>query len=752
MNAFLTDDGLPNLSELITTFQRCAPTCSGGLAWLDDVRFCRWSGQSADGRKYDVKDDPLGGAKPWNGASDCRPYVVDDIINETKDTLSEAFWRALARPGMANDEAGAYAVALADHLIWTKLYGRLVREVELSAQYAKHYGWYVLAPRWRREVGLKRKEVTLAQIQAEAAQAPPESPLALLPAQILDPSLEEAAVNFFQGWYDAYVRAQLPEDLRARAPQTKRGTVQRVVRELRSQGRSSAPLPVLTRNEAEVCALKPWDEVFLPPEVVDEQTIVFQREWVSEEMLRGRILTEDYSAAAVEAAVKFKGQGTANVLPTGTEGQALRTLTGARAVYAGPSGDDKTGLIEIVHAVYWATDEDDVPAAYLTTFQPQVQSLSAGNTAAAWLHHDLVDTVHAELPYVAGTNEWWCRAIAASRSVPETAHTDQNLVKGFLDGIIDRSSFTLMPPLNVYEDPLTAPPDLSPGGRNYYLKGREPYFMDLPGGQGLVDGLEALKVVSARLDNRYGLMSPDVAAPRIQTHQAGDVRRFLLTWTRALQQLLCLCQQHMADEEFARITGAPDGWLEARRQMDGLLACALHFDVRELDPELLMKQIEAVNKTVIPSDTLNIIDRPKWIQVQLRGINPAWARELARPVADASQALRDKAQLEVLKMFAGNAPTPLDKDDPTAEALLQNTVQIVQSNPNYLMSLSDEALIALAGPQTARLLAQSLGAARQPDERFSALLTEWLKHLQFLGVTQVENKAIGRQGARMEQL
>jgi hypothetical protein len=34
-----------------------------------------------------------------------------------------------------------------------------------------------------------------------------------------------------------------------------------------------------------------------------------------------------------------------------------------------------------------------------------------------------------------------------------------------------------------------------------------------------------------------------------------------------------------------------------------------------------------VNKTVIPTDTLGTISRAKWTQVQLRCINPAWARD-----------------------------------------------------------------------------------------------------------------------------
>jgi hypothetical protein len=317
-----------------------------------------------------------------------------------------------------------------------------------------------------------------------------------------------------------------------------------------------------------------------------------------------------------------------------------------------------------------------------------------------------------------------------------------------LDGIIDRQSITLMPPVNVYHSPTEAKYRFGPARQNYVRQGREPRFMDMPSGQGLVDSTAVHAAIKQQLDNRFGLLSPNVPLPRQQISQEHAVRRFLVGWTRAFKHILCLYQQHGDDAEFARVTGAPPGWLDAHRDEPDLLVCALDFDVRELDSELEMKRLEAVNRMVLPTDVLSVVNRAELASDMMRGIfGPRRAKRLVRPVAEASQALRDKAHAEVAKMFLGNEPTLLDDKDPTAATLLQDTREIVLANPVYLSALTDEALLAVTGnPAQAQLIVQQL--PRQPNPRFSALLVKWLENLRFIGVTQVENRQIGRMGVR----
>ena len=761
---YLNEDGTPNLALLTEIFNRCQAPMAGGLTWLDQVRNCEWPGQFTDGRKHGVEGDPNGAPKPWENASDCRPFTVDDIINEIKATLTAAFWRAMVNPGAATSEESGYAVALVEWLVFTKMLAQLVDEVELSADYMQHVGWCLLAPRWKREVGLKRHTLKLDVLRAMAQQelaaaqqqGRPPGPMANLPAMILDPTLEDAAVEFLQGWYDQYVMATLPEDLRTRAPKTTAALARKVVQALRSEGRATAPMPYVCANEPTIEALLPYEEAFVPPELTTEHELVFQVERVSEATLRGRELGVDYDPVWIEEALKRKGAWSTVSLPVGTSGQALQRMgsnaTAATNASAQPAPDAASGQVEVIYAVYRAADEYGIPATYCTTFHREV-SVAPGTKRPLYALHELVENHGEGLPYVALLREKRKRSLVSSRGVTELASTDQNLIKGHLDSTLDLASLSVLPPMNIYESPTGDNRQFvyAPGIKNYTKQGREPQLMELSNRGGMINGLEATMLLTKRFENRFGALSEDVPPVRQQLKQEQGVRRHTVAWTLAFKQVLSLYQQHGDDAEFARVTGAPAGWLEQRRDVPGLLTAVLDFDVRELDPEMELKRVEAMNKIVLPNDVLGVVNRGAWAADMTRSIlGPRRAKLLVRSQPEANAALRDKARAEVAQMFLGNAPTYLDDKDPTAGGLLQLTKETVMQNPVYLAALNDEALVTLTGgvAPAQQVLAQfeQMGVQRNPNERFSSLLLKWLENLQFIGVTQVQNKQIGRIG------
>ena len=766
---FLNADGTPNIAELAVMYQRCGPVVAGGLAWLDNTRFCRWANQSVDGRKHDIKGKGKAGeAVPFDGASDCRPFVVDDIINEQVGLLTTSFWHARNQPGSAADDNGAFADALLQYLVWTLLFNDLTREVELSAQYVQHYGWTVLAPRWRREIGMRKKTISLAAIQQAAQQAqahqdavtqqggdisqldPTLLALAKLPTMIADPTQEAGAVDFLLKWYDMYVEQSVPADMQDRIPPVKKSTALKAVRALREEGTATVPIAYLAKNQPEICALKPWDEVFIAPELTNENEIVFQVERLHESELRSRIITDTYNPLWVDKAVKYKGAITAAPMEIRATPLGIAGLSGGATqspVFSAQPTLNNT-LIEIIHAVYRATDDDGIPTIYCTTYHKMVTD--------DYAVHDEVEGCGSDLPYAAGSRENWCRSITSSRGVPEKAFTHQNIIKGLLDSVIDRASITGMPPLNVYESPTGTAYRFGPAVQNYVRPGKEPAFMTPPQGQGMEESMEVIKVVKSIVDNSYGMMSEDVPAPRLQMMQGSSVQRFMMMWNKALKQTMALCRIHMDDADFAQITGAPAGWLEAHREDTDAFTSALMFDVRELDSELEMKRIETMNNLALPADVMGTINRAAWASDMVRAIlGPLAAKRLVQPLPDASQALMDKANLEVLKMFAGNQPNIIDKMDPTAAGLLQNVQTIVAQNPTYLRALTDEALAAL-GPQVIQAAQQLQGggqpgqppAQRNSDPRFSQMLITYVKNLQFNGVTQPQNQQIGRTGVK----
>jgi hypothetical protein len=376
-------------------------------------------------------------------------------------------------------------------------------------------------------------------------------------------------------------------------------------------------------------------------------------------------------------------------------------------------------LIEVLHCTYRAVDEDNVPAIYLTTIQPLV--LRDENHEPIYARHVVLDYPHGEYPYVFGAREYVSRQFTSSRGVAEVVRTRQQEKKALLDSTIDRTSITVLPPVNTYPTPHGGRYRFGPAIQNTVQMGREPKFMDLPSGQGMAEGNAVIERIDFEVDNYFGLMSEKVPPPRSQAMQTSAVSKFLLTCSKAIQQIVSLAQQFMGDQEFSRITGAPIGWLDARRDKPGVLAVSLEFDVRELDPELLTKRIEAMNKAVLPTDVAGVINRTKWVELQVRAINPAWSRELIQPVQPASQKIYNDVRNDIAQMFLGNEAQYVE-NDPTAQTKLKYATQIVTENPNYQQAL-------------------------QQGGRFAELLRNWAKNLQF-SVTQEANKQVGAIGVK----
>lgn len=713
-----TASGAPDrerIDYLQSEFVRCSPVSGqwNRIADADNVRYCRWEGQTADGKKHSTRNAP---AFPWELASDTRTFTADHVIGERTSLLTSAFWRALIRPKAADDTVGQYAVALADALVNQRLTHELAREVELSASHMETYGWVVLHPCWEQRTGLRRQEVTLQDLVALGAQLAREYPdhpgLADLATLVLDPANEDLAMEELAFVYDHYARGQMEGALEVEIPALSKPVLRSAVRALRREGEADVPVPYLCTNGPAVYALRPWDEVFVPEDTTDLQRarVVFQREWVSEAELRARIVDMEYDKEWVEQAVQ-------------TRGRLTRFLAGVQLdmtvdqIYAGNAPGD---LIEVIHATYRAVGDDNVPGVYCTTFSTQVK----GKTGRPlYARHELVDYPHGQLPYVEGKREHVSRCLTASRGVPELVAWAQNEIKALRDGIIDWTSIGVIPPVNLYKTPFDTKYRFGPAVQNTVLPGKEPRFMDVPS-NGMAPALAAMERLDYWVSNYFGLSHPQVPPDRIQTLQARAVQNFLIMWARAIQQMVALAQNYMPDREFARLTGAPDGWLDEHRHRLGILDVELEFDVRELNEELTTKRLEAVNKAVLPSDVQGVVQRNKWVEVQLRAINPAWAKELLVPAAEASQSLYRQVREDIGQMFLGNAPQMVE-NDPTAQTKLQFTQQIVAANPNYQQALA------------------------QPDGRFRQLMEAYAKNLTF-SVTQDRNKQVGRIGVSPE--
>jgi hypothetical protein len=715
----------PRVAELIAEYQRCSPYTAGfnRLSENERIRFARWDHQSLDGRKHSTSEKA---AEPWEGAADTQVFLSDDVCNENVAICTVAFWRSVVRAiGVeASDmEAGANATKALEWFMGAKLYRELVAEVELSAQYMQTYGACVLAPTWQREVAMSLKRVRFDELLEIAQQAEPGSPLAELPAMILDPDLEEEAVRVVQAVATEIVRTGFADALGAEPSelldnyQVSTTRCRKFVRGLRNEQLGEIPLPYFCKNQPNIAALKPHEDVFFPPYAADVQkSRVFRKEWVSEYELRRRGALEGWDADWIEQAVLQKGKMSNWAATEGQPGEPAATVF---------SWADSTltqhDMIEVLYCYQWQLDEDNIPTLYYTVFHAAITEdpNRAGRELCAI--HAPLDYEHKQMPFVVGLRERWNRSLTSSRGMPQVLNSRQIELKAQRDALRDLTSLAVVPPVLVpMGGGLNVKYVFGPAAQNPVLGGRKPEFMEVPN-RGAVVAFELWDRVEREVDNAAGRMSEGVPLPRVQVKQQMLVNNFLLMWTAAFQQLFGLVAQFMPKGEFLRVTGAekplPNG-TEIASQHDFILS----FDVRELDLEHILKEFKAISESVLPLDSAGVIDRARLVKVMVRAINPSLAKELIVEKEGASQQMFRKVQNDLLLMSAGNEPEYGMDAEPTAPMQLQFAEQIIAANPKYQQAL-------------------------ETDADFNERVKKYTQNLQF-NIDQQQNKMVGRVGVK----
>lgn len=732
-----TPSGRPDVQRLIENFKLCSPWSGAGwnrVRWNEDVRFNRWPNQSWDCKKSGTRTTP---AFPWEGASDQRCFLADDIINGIVAECIEAFTRAWMSPKAGLDEAHNYAVKLADYIVNTWLADELPVQVERSSQYRETYGWVALYPRWETELALHYREVSLdmltpgpdeggGQMAEDGGQSDPR---AMLLEAILDPTREEEAVQMFGAAYAMYSQEQIGRS-DVTIPDLKDSTIRKAIRELRESGAAELPVPYVCRDQPAMYALKPWEEFFLSNNTAQvERGVCYRVDWLSEVDLKAKARVEDWDPGWVAEAIKQKGKFSAWNIASSTmsgtpDGNLAAAMSGTGAsVYE--MVDQKADMIEVVYAIYRMLDENDVPGVYLTIFHPNVGgggSQAQVSMASSYAWHGLLKDADGIVPFLVGKREELAPSITSSRGVPEICNSWQRVEKTQTDGANDWTSIGVLPPINEYANGLGTQYRYGPAVRNTVTLGKEPTFMDVPT-KGVPWSFQMIELIEKKAAKYHGEKHADLDPDNATAKRNKTVTTFLQLWTRGVARLCALCQANMADEKFSDVTGAPRGWLDERRHNPNLLAAKLEFDVRELNPEYVAKLMEAVNSTVIPADVGGVLNRTKWSKVQMRMLNPRLGRELVQEDGDASRMMFDGVKSDVQGMALGDEAQYVEMDS-GAKAKLQYLQQIIAANPNYTQLLR-----------------------AQPKGRFAELLMKYEKNLQ-MSLQQENNKQVGRIGVQ----
>ena len=682
----------PEIMVLIDELRRSA-TDSGIFTRIRDVentRYNRWDGQSEDGKKWNENLANGKQAFPWDGASDTRIALADEVINSLVDLQTTSFWKSTIRVGPVESQdfdKSAVMQTILDWLINTKMYSELTREVELLAQYVWTYGWSAIHVTWQQESGLKNQHLTEKDVVQMAMQSPAGSILAELPHLIVNPNADDQTAELMLKVF----------------PHLKKKRAKQAIRDLRETGECDFPIPAVTKNVPNVAALMPYDEICFPPETTDVQSarIVFRRVYITEEQLRATAQAEGWDQAWVDQTVQTAGQFT-----NWNDITAVHGIGGALAI--NPIGR-RTNLIEITYAYVRQLDEDDVPGIWCTVFSP-----FNGDTYAK---HEVLDYAHGQYPFVAFRSEFIHRKVIESRGVPEIVSTWQSEIKVQRDSIVDYTSINTLPPVQV---PMSRAANLkiAPASQMPVIRQGEIKFMDVPEREPTV-AFKLIETIWAQTDRYYGRPTEVVSPILTQMRQQRLVNTWLHGWSEAFRQMLVLCTQFLEPEEIQRVTKtnitlSPD---------DAQYDLILKFDVRELSEDFMTKKLEAITSLVVPGDVSGVIDRSKLTVMQLRAIDPMLASELTVDKASASKQMFDSVQKDIAFMFLGNKPQ-LVENDPTAATKLQFAQSIIGENPKYQDAIGK-------------------------DQIFQELLKQYTQNLQF-SVQQQQNAMIGRIGVNPE--
>lgn len=683
----------PNVTELVHELNRSylfgANTTE--LNDNDDLRFCRWDGQTSDGKKFSENRDEDDPALPFEGASDSRIRLIDRVINEQVSLWMNALKGSKLAVSGRTIEDGKNAssmTTLLEYITTGRMKQEMRREAELWANYVQQYGWSVMHIGWEQELGTRETKFTisdLVDLGIKMSAGDVSSPLYNIGSLVLDENQQELAVSL----------------LVSALPQYSEKEITRMVKEMRTSGYATVYSETVLRNMPAVTALKPYDEISFPPETIELQKarIVFRKVFMTELEVRSMIQTDGWNEEGVEEAIKTKGMFTwyrdPNIVPTNSLAQDYRLRT--------------NNLIEICYAYYRQLNEEGTPCIYYTVFSPNASSQT-------YLKHEKLGYAHGKYPFVVLRREYIRKAVYESRGITDILSTDQAELKAQRDAMRDRTAFETVPPL-MYKRRVGGTGRIGPAMLLPVSDVNADYkWMEPPKGSPQIAEF-VVNQIEKEAAGYFGLTREETPPPLAQMLQQNSVDNWLTAWSEIYTQMLQLSLQYMDIVEVERICGVavPKSMDDITQQFD----FEVKFDVRNLYSDLVLEKLQAINQYILPQDTGGVIDRNAMVKLSVEAVSSDIAKAVVVDQASASQKLYKDVQTEIGMMMLGNEATYVE-NDPTAQTKMQ-----------YLQDI-----------MTKNMKAQQ---ASQQDPMFQALLQNYVKNLQ-MSVMQQQNKQIGRIG------
>ena len=336
----------PNLPALRLAFENTVRDCSAFVSQCRlnfETRYAIWNGQSADGKKHAREGADLD-PTPWDGASDMKNYIADQIVNEKVAMQCMSFKRANleAVPIQGADITRAKDVTnFMKWLVYSQV-PEVDREVEMLSQFINEKGVAMMGAFWETVQDKTLDRLRLVDFQAKFPQ------VNLL--EILnDPVGAESLKQILKEHYDISDRK-----------------AETMVKELRTDGETSIPVLGRAISRPILRAFNLDEDVFVPPFATDIELCpyIFRVQYFTADKLRSFVYNDGWDADWVEQAIlKLRGR----MIPLVPD-QNLAPIS-RNFIYRYQRYHD---LIGVVYAYQRMTDEDGVSGIYLTIFNPML--------------------------------------------------------------------------------------------------------------------------------------------------------------------------------------------------------------------------------------------------------------------------------------------------------------------------------------------------------------------------------------------
>lgn len=657
---------------------------------MQNVRRCRWAGQSPDGRK---REEYLGKeATPFEGASDARIPLADTIITERVDEYMTAVERVLptiSGIGGSDWQFANQAAKLLRYVI-RNCWGRQFWSwLEIIANYMEgdDPAGCLAYVYWHRETALRYEEITGYDI------------LDILIEQMRGSIQNEEELNDL---FDVVENPEREEDLKMIVstihPNLKAARVSKMVRELYANGTTSFPVPYLRVNEPRMRPLRFNVDVFVPSNVTDlQRSRVYFLEYLTKAEVLERQRTEKWSKEFVESLIGKQDE-------TGQVGMSfLHDYTTINVNFL----KDK---YEIIRCFRYAANDDGVPGVYRITFSAFVAERAARDA-------ELLRDQHGLMPFVDFMREHLSDSLLDSRSVQELSSTQQNSLKLLSDSYEDHVQKSVNPPILAPKGSPRLRMNITPHGQIDVVTRTPPEYLKGPEYPRAADTHE--KNVR-RLVNEYFGRSDDGVDPAIVViRRQKRVSNYLHSLADVFRIVFQLCMQYMPTEEIVRIVGGDLPIKRTANEIRGLFD--LEIDVRDFDLDTLMQKAETVLKYVRPFDKDATIQQNVIAQSILQRVDSHWAGAID-DVQTASERERREALDEFSQMLNGIEP-PLKEGGVNSQLrmqIIQEEVDKRASNPQMFGPISPAA---------------------------GAIIQNYMKNMQFIQMQQT-NAETGRFGTQ----